>query len=106
MAHAIDQIALVGKVDGFRVVNETHDRGRLGRYLGGVEKFDAPAAVQGRCVLLDGRLEDFVQATGPDARAVLAVDLIRKFENFWHPLPGHRRHGEHRREAEKFGLLL
>ena len=50
MAHTVDQIALVGEMDGFRVVHETHDRGRLGRYLGGVEKFDAPTAVQGSTV--------------------------------------------------------
>ena len=86
----VDQIALIGKMNGLRVVAETNDRGRPARHLGGVKYFYAPTAVQRRRIFLDRRFDDPVQAAGADAPAILIIHLIHEFEQFYNPLAGQR----------------
>ncbi len=90
LAQLVDQIPLIGKMDRFGVINKTDKTGRPGGHLGGIEKFEAAALVQGRLLPLNRIANDPVQCAGIDAEPVFVIHFGRQIQNPVAPLAGQR----------------
>jgi len=84
----INKVALVGKMDGIRIIYKTDKMGWGVGYLGGIIKFNPSSSVKGRLCSFNGLFKYLVQRSGPDTCRVLVEYLFHKIEYFQNPLSG------------------
>src|SRR6266446_5561370 len=95
------QVAPVRKMEQADVVDEHHDRRRLGRRLGGITEPEAAALVARWWMLHEGLPQDAVELVGRDLDPALADDLQGRRNHGPNALLGFRGYGHDGRERRE-----